>query len=510
MYTFSGYSVGTSGMNVNRMGLFVTGQNISNTNTKGYVRQQAILAESRPQTLGMNQQVGKGAQVYEIRQIRSNYLDNLYRLENDDLGYHEGRSSAFENVESVIGTFTSMGVSQSNGLKENIEEFFSAWQELSKDPESLTVRTLVRQKSISLVETANYLGNIIDQMQEELNSKIKASIDKVNQIAEEISELNVTIMKAEVTGDNANDYRDRRNNLLDELSYYVDTQVVERPNKTVSVTVGGYIIVDGDMHNEIVAQKNGGLSDFYTPVWDYGDDVKLQSGYIKGLIEGRGDVQGYAGSTENGSPVETGQTFEDIENDLADPSYNFDPESANILSELRRGLNNTINILVRKVNAIHREGVALDGNTGVDFFVKINNDLPFEMGNLAVNPEFYDINKIATSRTGDLGDNTISNEIIALKDDKLLKAGNISSSIPDYFNTIIGWIGTEAQQAYNSTESSSSMVNQIDSQRQSISAVSMDEEMTHIIKFQQAFNASAKIISMVDSMVDVLINRMAI
>lgn len=510
MYSFSGYSIGKSGMNVNKMGLFVTSQNISNTNTKGYVRQQAIIKESRPQSLCLNQQIGKGSQVYEVRQIRATYLDNIYRQEKDNYGYHEGRSFTFENIESVIGAFTSMGLNESNGLKESMEEYFNAWQELSKDPESLTARTLVRQKSISFVETTNYLGKVLDQIQDELNSKIKGSIDKVNNIAKKISELNVSIMKAEISGDNANDYRDRRNNLLDELSYYVNTQVDEKPNKTVTVSVGGYILVDGDTHSEINAKKNGGLSEFYTPTWDYGDEVKLESGYIKGLIEGRGDVKGYTGSLENGSPVESGESVEDIENDLSDPSYNFDPMTSNVISELRRGLNNMVNILIRKTNSIHREGVTLDGDTGVDFFVKNNSKLPFEMGNIEVNPELYDINKIATSKSGELGDNTISNEIYNIKNKKLLKVGNISTNIQDYFNSIVGWVGTKGKEAYNSTKNSKTLVNQIDNQRQSISAVSLDEEMRNIIKFQQAYNASSKVLSMVDSMVDVLINRMAV
>ena len=175
---FASYEIARSGLFVSERNLNVTGHNIANVNTTGYVRQQAILKDAGYQTLlGPNgvQQIGMGSGVQEIRQIRHSFLDNIYRQENTTLGYWETRSKAFQDVQAI------MGEPMGNGLQDVLNQFWDSWQELSKEPDSLTVRALVRQRGEALSDHINHLGTQLDKLQNDLNSELQVRIDEVNQ-----------------------------------------------------------------------------------------------------------------------------------------------------------------------------------------------------------------------------------------------------------------------------------------------------------------------------------------
>ena len=500
--TFSSYNIAVSGMYVSQRGLYVTGHNISNANTPGYVRQQAMIAEYPPVNLGVGQ-VGLGAEIQETRQIRHRFLDNMYRNESELLGHAQARAKVVGEIETILGEPFDVG------LNKVMDRFFQAWHELSKDPDSLTTRVMVRQRGVEFANRVNQIGMQLEKLQQDINTEIRLKIDDINGMATKIASLNREISLNELGDDNANDLRDQRNLLLDELSKLMDVDIDHRPNGMVNVSIGGLYLVHGENTEKIKAGSNQPGSYFVDPKWEKTDTfVNIRSGILKGLLEARGEVAGYRGSVENGSPPETG----DVDSDAA--TFTFDPDSANIIPELRKGLNIMVNLLTRKMNEMHREGIGLDSSTGLDFFTKIDDGLPFEMGNIRVNPAFDGddgLNKIGASLTGQLpGDNTNAERILAFRREAFFISHNSAVRVDDFYHSVITWVGTTGDEARGLAESQSVLVAQTQNKRDAISAVSMDEEMANMMKYQHAYNANAKVINAIDQMIDKVVNGMGI
>ncbi len=637
---FASYEIARSGLNVNERGLYVTGHNISNVNTAGYVRQQAMIKNGPVvsyYTKGGLSQYGLGADVQDIRQIRHVFLDNIFRQENTTLGYWESRRKTFQDVEAI------MAEPIEGGLQNVLNKFWDSWQELSKEPDSLTIRALVRQRSEALVQQINHMGTQLDRLQNDLNTEISVRIDEVNEITRQIANLNVTILRHEVNGDSANDYRDQRNSLIDRLSKLIKTDVVEMQDGQVDITVGGYFIVQKGVSTDLyAAERNVGENFYVAKLGGTNIEVNLNSGIIKGLMESRGEVSGAIGSYENGTPntkvdvvfyvdestideasladqiqayenwllsrgldaqvtIETAATVGDIdtavidtpalradarkyafivtENELADPAdinalqaalvsrgmdtsvitdsdsttdwlplvqgldgstYSLDdftsPDndvfttvtdsmasntnadigdistSVNIVSDMKARLNALINVMLREINAIHKSGKTMKDppSDGEDFFVTINSGRPLEMGNIRLNPNLSDLSAIAASKTGDNGDNSNAREIANLRNAVLIQTRSGMVSLDDYYQDIILNMGNEGTDAVNIADSQSKLVQSADAQRMAITGVSMDEEMTNMMKFKFAYDASARVLNIIDTMMEQIVNRLGL
>lgn len=250
---FGSYEIARSGMFVNERALFVTGHNISNVNTPGFSRQQAMIATGPYQNCG-GFQLGLGADIQQIRQIRHQFLDNIYRDENTLLGYWETRNKTFQEIQTILGD------PMEEGLQNVLNQFWDSWQELSKEPDSLTVRALVRQRAEALVYHINHVGQQLDKLQNDLNYEVYMRISEVNDITRQIASLNKAIFSAEVTGDNANDYRDQRNLLIDRLSKLADVEATEMMDGQVDITLSGHYLVHKGEFTELYAgERNPGI-----------------------------------------------------------------------------------------------------------------------------------------------------------------------------------------------------------------------------------------------------------
>lgn len=485
-------------MYVSQTGLNVTGHNISNVDTAGYVRQGVVQAERSPLGRG-RYQTGTGVDIDEVRQMRSIFLDNMYRKENSSLSYWSTMNGTVEDIESIMDSLAD------NGLGTAISEFFSGWEELAKDPESRSCREALVEYGNNFTDMVNQLYEQLDQMQDNLDKGIRNMVDDINTMTAQVAELNGIILKSEANGNNANDYRDQINSLLDSLSGYINIKVTEDDSGMYNVTVGGTTLVSGTKAVKMTCKTNASNGAYTTVLWEKsGQEVNLKDGRLLALINSRGDVNGDKGSTENGSPVETGNLEEDVDNDAE--TYNFSGDSDNLIAELRTGLNLLVNLMTRKINAIHRSGMGLDGSTGTDFFVKIDESLPFEAGNIKVNPLLDDPNKIATSATGANGDVSVANEIVDFSEEEYFRNDSLAMNISDFYSFIVNWVGTAGDEAESFSTNQATLVQQTQNKKDALSAVSLDEEMTNMIKYQHAYNASVQVMNVIDSMLDKIIN----
>jgi len=671
---FASYEIARSGLYANERGLFVTGHNIANVNTPGYVRQQAILKEASVQTsfgkYGLIQ-LGLGTGIQEIRQIRHTFLDNIYRQENTTLGYWETRQKTFQDVQAI------MAEPLGSGLQDILNQFWDSWQELSKEPDSLTVRAVVRQRSEALVQKLNHLGEQLDRLQKDLNSELIGKVNEFNEITRKIADLNVTILKCEVNGDSANDYRDQRNYLIDRLTKLAKVDILEMQDGQIDITIDGYYVVQKGVSTDIYAAERSPGDQFYV-IKHAGSNVEIdaKSGVLKGLLESRGEVSGIVGSYENGTPntktdvtfvldisdesssgftagqfadikekiiyhVEqlnktgldynvriittcgnnvidkyeygkssadlsslisdlnslnqmSGETMTDnfttVLNELGNPPYrpednkyaviftndsvdateesdyisilsskgvklsvvtgsgsgwegvtessggklytglasaadigldiNRDvsaglsavPDSLNIVSDMKKRLNAMINIMLREINYLHRSGMTMKEppTYGEDLFIVKNSGRPLEMGNIQLNPNLSDLSNIAASKTGNKGDNSNALDIANLRNKEFLTDITGVTSIDGYYQAIILHMANNSADADRITESQSKLVLSVDASRTSISGVSMDEEMANMLKFKFAYDAASRVLNIMDSMMETIINRMGL
>ncbi len=464
--TFSSYDIARSGMTVSERALNVIGHNISNVNTPGYVRQQAIIEDSiYTDILGGRYQVGLGANIQEIRQIRYEFLDSMYRQENTTLGYLNAKAKTLEDVESILGE--PMG----NGLQSMMNQFWDSWQELAKDPNSLTARALVRQRSEVLVNHINQVGNQLLKAQEDINTEIRVRIGEVNNILEDVAKLNADVIKAEMRGDKANDYRDKRNVLLDRLSELVDVDISEFLDGQVSVMSGGYFLVNRTDVSPLYAAKEDNKSSFYRPVIsNLGVEVPLKNGELLGLLESRDEI----------------------------------------IPDIRDRLNKMIKAVFGEINDVHKSGKTLNGFDGQDFFTTIDGALPMEIGNIKLNNNLVDINNIVSSGDGSTGDNTVAYEISNLRNKGLIPNEIGLANSDDYYQSFILYVGQMGYDLKSTAENQRTLVNAAEANRQSVTAVSLDEEMANMIKFKYGYNASSRTINVIDEMIDNIISRMGI
>ena len=638
---FQSYEIARSGLYVSERGLFVTGHNISNVNTPGYVRQQSMQMEAavltQPTRYGI-MQLGLGAGIQETRQIRHVFLDNVFRRENTTLGYWETRQKTFQDVQAI------MAEPMESGLQDVLNQFWDSWQELSKEPDSLTIRAVVRQRTEALVRKINQMGTQLDSLQDNLNSELAVKVGEVNEITGKIAELNKTILRYEANGDSANDYRDQRNALIDRLTKLVKADVTEMQDGQVDITVGGYFLVQKDKSTNLyAAERNPGERFYVVKLGGTNIEVPMKGGIIKGLMESRGEVNGAVGSYENGTPntkadvvfyidtsvmsvadatlrmnkyieelekkgidanvqikdVTSAAEFEasvtgtsglradankyavlitdeslapaDLEslrdkladlrmdasvvtnnpaawtaltdeldggtysltdfastddatytalaqsiaadtNDDVSAEYSVISDSLNIVSDMKARLNALINTALREINYLHKSGMTMTDppTQGGDLFIVKYAGRPLEMGNIQLNPNLSDLSNIAASKTGSNGDNTNALEIANLRNKAFINDDTGITSIDNYYQAIILHMRNGGADADRITDSQGKLVQSADASRTSISGVSMDEEMTNMMKYKFAYDAASRALNVIDDMMETVINRMGL
>jgi flagellar hook-associated protein 1 len=496
--TLGSYDIARSGLFVSERSLYVTGHNIANVNTTGYTRQQAMLAATvyptQDQTIT---QIGHGAEVEETRQIRHTFLDNIYRNENMTLGYWEMRNKSVQDVQAILGE--PMGA----GLQGVLNKFWDSWQELSKDPSSISIRATVRQRGQDLANQVNHLGSQLDALQNNLNLQIFDSINEINDITRQIASLNQEIFKDEVNGDRANDYRDQRNVLVDRLTKLADVDVNQMYDGRLSVTLGGYFLVDKGESTEIYPDTNPSTGPFIVPKFcDNNMDVPLKNGVLKGLIDARGNGW-LVSSTSGNSAITNGNVS---------------------VSDLKQMLNDLVTNIVKQVNEVHISGKTLSGNQGGNFFAPIQSapqiaeTYPVKpthgtwLGNLKLDDNITDLANIVTSKGTSVGDNTLALQIANLRNDDNIMQDGLGGdlSIDRFYQSIIRSVGNSGSEARNILENQQKLVQSTDDKRQAISGVSMDEEMSNMMKFQYAYGASSRVINVIDQMVETMITKMGL
>lgn len=478
--TFFGLEAARKALMAQQRSLDVTSHNIANANTDGYSRQRAELTTTTPYTIpGLKGQIGTGVEVSTVIRLREEFADYQFRSENQALGKWETYSKAMERVEGIFAE------PNSSGLKKAIGEFFNAWQELSTDGANETVRALVRQRGIAMTDMFHHLNRQLEETRLDLNEGIALAVKEINGIADQIAALNGQIYNNELTGYTANDLRDRRDLLVDKLSYFVNVRVQE-DNGQYSVMVSGTRIVShtSATHMEAVPITTGVDTGMYELHWKAangpsgsGAPVQISSGQLAGYLEVRKDIR---------------------------EKYMVE-------------LDKLAEAMAAEINAIHKQGWAqVDGvwETDIAFFAE---PTKITAKNIELAAAILDdakgLSRIAAAgapvppaTAPVLGDGSNALALAQLRHNR----GQGKDTYEHMYESVLGVLGVQAQYANRMTESQTFLTEQLQHRRQSVSGVSLNEEMTNMIKFQHAFNAAARLTTAMNEVLDTLINRMGV
>jgi flagellar hook-associated protein 1 FlgK len=487
--TFGGYSIAFTGMRVNQAALTVTSHNIANVDTSGYSRQAITLEETVKNTAGSNS-TGTGATVSEIKRTRSQLLDSTYRQQNTAVEYWSNKSGTLDYLQEILDEFAADDGSDDDGLQQTIQNFFDSWDNLASDPGSVSSRQSVVENSASLLDTLGQIDDQLQSLQADMCTAAEDIVDEINDIADQVAALNLLIAKAEAGSGEASDLRDQRDELLDQLSAYTNFSSQEASSGMVSVFIGGVALINGTKANSLSISGDGSTANPLQVTWTSTQTTaKITGGSLKACLEDA-DQSGFS-------------AISDTDN------YNFTATAASSITTLRQGLNDLITTIASKINSLHSAGTDLDGNSGLDFFVVVDDSQPLSISNIQVNPEITaDANKLVAGSTGDAGDNTVANAISSLLDEDLFQYNGLAQDLTGFYQSVIAWVATAGSNAESAYDVYSTLATQADNQRLSISSASLDEEMSNMIKYQTAYSAASRVLSTIDNLVGDMIEEL--
>lgn len=489
--TFGMYSIAYSGMYANQAGLGAVSNNLANVNTTGASRVRVSSEEVVSfQPTGT---VACGVNVSSIIRARDELLDANYRRQNTEVGYWSVKSGNLEYMQKILSEFETDDGTFGNGLQQTMTDYYNSWEELSKDPDSDANREQVIEASITLVSCFSEIDQQLQTLQQDARNGVFDGVDNLNNMAEQVAALNAQIAEAETGGQEASYLRDQRDALVDQMSTLANITVTET-NGSYQVYVGGAALVDGSKAHKLVVKQDNNTAETLSVEWeDYDCKADITGGAIKAYLEDA-DGSGY-------EAIDT--------SNLADTPYSFSTDQVSSISTMRQALNDMITTIAASVNELHTSGFDANGDPGLPFFTAVDPSQPLSITNIEVNPAIVeDSSKVVSGASDASGDNTIAQAICDSQNTKMFEFDGITYDVNDFYKNFVSWIGTTGDNANSNFSTQSALVTQVDNQRLSVSGISSDEEMSNMIMYQNAYSASARVLSTIDQMLGDMINEL--
>jgi flagellar hook-associated protein 1 FlgK len=450
--------IGTSALAAFQRALAVTGHNISNVNTPGYSRQDTTLTEADPQN-GRPGQIGSGVQASEIRRSVDTFVEQQLLTSHERQGQFEASRNGLVRVQTLFGD------SNDQGLAAGLNEFFSAWQDVATNPSDATARTVLLSRAGTLAAQFNQQAVELSAQRQALDGQIGQAITDINQLASRIAELNQSISRAEFSGQQANDLRDQRGVLVNQLGELTDISTIEDDTGQLSVFVGrGQILVDKHRALTLSGVADSANSGLLTVQYDGGGaPVPLNSVIAGGRLKGLLDVRDHT------------------------------------IPSVQTSFDQLASTLVAEVNTLHQAGYGLDGSTGQAFFSTSGTTAA------TIQVSLTNIQRIAASSTsaGVPGNNANALSIGTLQTSSLAALGNVT--FQEFYGSVAGRVGSSAQGAERDLNAQEIVHEQLEAHRAEISGVSLDEELVNLLKYQRAFQAASRLVVVADELLQTIL-----
>ncbi len=544
--------VGASGLQTSQNALNTTGHNLTNADTVGYVRQQTMLGDKAYNTISIdskaiaNKQIGLGVTYSQIRQVRDVFLDQTYREESGRLAFYDTYYTAVEEVENLLGELD--GAS----FQESLEGVWVAIQELAKDPDSSVTQGLLMQRAYTFMTDAQSVYTGLSNYQDNLNLDIQLKIDEINEYGEKIKKLNDDIRKIETAGvEKANDLKDARNQLLDELSSLANIDYFNDAMGNVLVKIEGHMFVTPEKVNEIGYQLDENAT-FYDVFWK--DDAVLRTdangvevyegvedalvfdlsqeistamdtdlGELKALVITRGDHR--ANYTD--LLAKYNEAGEEIQTDAESYAKISDSVIMTVQAEFDRLVHGVVTAINGALEAAYAEsgGTYMTDGRGnpLQIFHRVtadvgeaedvnNSETLFTTSNLIINMELMQTPaKLSFMKpdgsvdyiTAEKLKNSFEEKTLVLNPDNTNPLG-----LPDYYTALVSHVANDGAIYKSIRDNEQVTVDSTENARQQIIGVSTDEELSNMIRFQNAYNASSRYINVISEMLEHLLNTL--
>lgn len=558
--TFSGLNTMVNGIYTQRLGLNTVGHNISNSNTEGYSRQTAHAAatpSSEVYTLAGASQVGNGSTVTSVIRARDIYADRQYWKENSTDGYYNGKANNYAKIESIFND------SDNSGVQNAMEKFYQAWQDCSTTASSDTSRQNVINAGQNFAQSLQIAAKQTKEQIDSLYDDISLSVVKMNRLMGQVVELNKNIAGIEATGAHANDLRDQRDLIVDQLTSMTDITVYESANGMYTLVSNGTTLVNGitKVDLEMSAPKNNttySLSDYDIMIKQTGTVYTPGNGELKAQFEAVAEDKGYIDQVANMAAFMF-TTLNDqhkagygIDGSKDKPFGNADPKDNATTGLNFYGESNKIfewDAKNGKLDVYNKKGdgtkdnaskESLSGMQILEIFT-VNSELTATDGHkkLATRSGERDNGKLlyqtaAGGTTTDVtqakkdgkgnplpvdvngtGDGSNAVWVAALFNcerdktspevngtDRLIGNGSLYS----YYNTSMTTMGSDASNMNGRVKFQSGVMDQVENLRSSTNGVNWDEELSNMITFQQGYSACSRCLSAMDECLDKLIN----
>ena len=530
--------VGVSGLQTSNNALNTTAHNMSNLDTKGYTRQQvaqgtrsyATVYKGRPQW----QQIGRGVNYTLTRQERDYFLDVNYRRESGRSAFYDVSASAMEEIEYIMGeTYDAEGHEFSVALN----NLWVAIQELSKDPTSAVNQNLFVTRSYEFVTKASAVYTSLSQYQDNLNQSIVKEVNNINSYAEEIEELNRKIVAIEAGQEHANDLRDRRNYLLDELAKLGNLSFTEDITGYMTVRFEDVDLVKGGLVNKIELYTDP-TNGFYTPYWQMlanytydqdgnrivteegiqgalvfdltrtvSSDLNTDIGSLKSMLLARGDHRA---------------TYRELKNINKDGEYEegwYDRHiSQSIIMNIQAEFDQLINAVTTKINRIiaeeadrvdpDRESDYLRDENGDPYqlFKLLNENGDWTVSNLTINQQLRQTPSLLRFRKDEHSeDYPIIDKLREAFEEKIYTLNpNVETPLcfRDYYTNLVAQIANTGSVMRGVQVTQTIATDSLFNAREQVVGVSSDEELTNMIRYQNAYNASSRYINVISEMLE--------
>ena len=541
--------IGQSGLQTGQNALNTTAHNMSNADTVGYVRQQVLLGTRTYNTIKVDfksvssQQIGLGVEYSKTRQVRDYFLDKTYRQELGRQEFYTVSRDALEEIEFLLDEMNG------EAFQSSLDNLWISVQEMSKDPSSAVAQGLLIERCSEFLERADSVYEGLKDYQNNLNKSIKDKVDTINEHAKQIKVLNDQIRMIEVAGfEEANDLRDARNQLIDELAGMANITYSEDNEGNICVQLEGEDLVKRDVVYEIGLDVDAETG-FYTPFWIHNapfttnedgqrvynienakvfdmeqvisSDINTDVGSLKSTLIARGDhVANYTDLQEGRYKNSISQSV------IMNVQAEFDQLIHNVVTAMNR-------VLAEAAEAADLAGDSKylrdDNGNPIQIFQKIATAAYDAQGNpIAENPDnhssLYTIDNIKINQqlmqqptllgfvredgSVDFDTMTKMKEAFMAEDNTLNPYVKKKSNFVDYYGDLISQIANSGSVYESILTNQQETVDSTFSAREQIIGVSSDEELTNMVKYQNAYNASSRYINVIDEMLEHILNTL--
>ena len=456
--------MGSRSLGVQQEEMTVSGQNLANVNNSAYAEEQLAVSESTPDETSIGDE-GTGVQVNGITEIRDPFLDTQIQGETSTTGSLTAQQTNLQNAEAylneqITSTISSDTPDSANGLAADLSSMFAAFQSLTTDPSNLSLRTTATNAAQTVATQFTTVSAQLTNIQKGLNTSIQNDVATANQDLTTIASLNQQIVEAQNSGGSAVQLVDQREQTLESLAGVANFTTSAQANGAVNVSIGGITMVSGVNVTDGLQAYDPGTGNLMVEDTNSSTPITLTGGSIAGEITARDGA----------------------------------------LASLQSGLNTLASQLITNVNSIYSTGYDLNGNTGQDLFTGT------DASNIGVNstvlsdPSSFQ----ASSAAGDAGNDSIALSLAKLGNQAIAGLGNQTFS-SNYAQTVSD-LGTSISNVNGDLSASQAVSQMLTTQRTNTSGVSLDGEMTNLIEYQKAYEASAELITTVNEMLQTVVN----